>query len=71
MSMTTNMSMTLELSSIALLDHAVVALSARSDCLPDDFAVVAEAELVGAVADHSAVLRTGAAAGAARAVSRR
>lgn len=71
MRMTTNISMTLELDSTALLDHAVVALGASSDCLPDDFAVIAEAELVGAVADDSAVLETRAGAGAARAVSGR
>ena len=33
-------------------DAAVGALCAGSDCLPDDFAVVAETELVGAVADY-------------------
>ena len=33
-------------------DTAVGALCAGSDCLPDDFAVVAETELVGAVADY-------------------
>jgi hypothetical protein len=33
-------------------DAAVGALCAGSDCLPDDFAVVAETELVGSVADY-------------------
>ena len=40
----------------ALVDGAVSARSASSDRLPDNLAVVAETELVGAVADNGAVL---------------
>ena len=39
---------------------AVGASSTRSNSLPDNFAVVAETELVGAVAHNSAVLCAGA-----------
>lgn len=44
---------------IALLNHTITALRASSDSLPDDFAVIAEAELIGAIADYGAVFGAG------------